>query len=260
MKKNIFFFALLLGVATVCSQGQGTNRETAFDGLIGSVQRVNTKLYVAEVQDDAMRRGATLEHLETIYNAKGQRRSMSYLSTEEEVVFRTRYKHDAFGVTTLEQVVDNHEDVIGRTYYIYDANFVLTESYVEDAERQVEYRVRYRYDGSGRLTQRSYNDALGQVYRREMYRYNPDGTVGVTTIYDRQDQKVQEIRYEYDRQRQPVSKTVYDYSEEEPEIFVTLYRYQYDDRGNWIQRTEYSVDGSARNPEYITERRITYFQ
>ena len=39
-----------------------------------------------------------------------------------------------------------------------------------------------------------------------------------------------------------------------------LYRYQYDEHGNWIQRTEYSVEGSSRIPEYITERSIQYFE
>lgn len=260
MKKNMLLFALMLCVAMAGSYGQGTRRETVVDGLRGPVQQVRSKMYIAVVENDAMRRGAALEHLETVYNAKGQRRSMSYLSTEEQVVFRSRYKHDAFGVTTLEQIVDNNEEVIGRTYYIYDPNFVLTESYVEDVERQVECRIRYRYDETGRLIQRSYNDPIGQVYRREMYRYNSDGTMLSNTIYNRQDQKVMEIRYEYDQQRQPVTKTVFDYSDEEPEVFVTLYRYQYDEYGNWVQRTEYSVDGSVRTPEYITERSIRYFE
>ena len=260
MKKQTLILALLLCVGSVSAFAQGTHRETSVDGLKGAVRQVNSMMYTAIVENDAMRRGAPLEHLETVYNSKGQRRSMSYLSTEEEVVFRTRYKHDAFGVTTLEQVVDNNEEVIGRTYYIYNDQFVLTESYVEDAERQVENRIRYKYDGSGRLIQRSYNDALGQVYRREMYRYNGDGTILSNTIYNRQDQKVMEIRYEYDRQRQPITKTVFDYSDVEPEVFVTLYRYQYDEQGNWIQRTEYSVEGSNRIPEYITERSIQYFE
>lgn len=260
MKKQTLILALLLCVGSVSAFAQGTHRETSVDGLKGAVRQVNSMMYTAIVENDAMRRGTPLEHLETVYNSKGQRRSMSYLSTEEEVVFRTRYKHDAFGVTTLEQVVDNNEEVIGRTYYIYNDQFVLTESYVEDAERQVENRIRYKYDGSGRLIQRSYNDALGQVYRREMYRYNGDGTILSNTIYNRQDQKVMEIRYEYDRQRQPITKTVFDYSDVEPEVFVTLYRYQYDEQGNWIQRTEYSVEGSNRIPEYITERNIQYFE
>lgn len=247
------FFGLL------AAHGQVQPRETVLDGLRGKVAKVDSRLYVAIVEGDAMRRGEALEHLETIYNAKGQRRSISYLSTEEDLLFRTRYKHDAFGYTTLEHIVDNNDAVIGRTYYVYDPNFVLTETYIEDAERQVESRTRYRYDATGRLTQRSYNDPLGQVFRREMLRYNGDGTLLSNTIYDRQDQKVMEIRYEYDRYRQPVSKTVFDYSEEEAEIFVTLYRYQYDDQGNWVQRTEYSVDGGNTTPEYITERTIQYF-
>jgi len=259
MKKQILILALLLCVGAVSLSAQGTHRETSVDGLKGAVRQINSMMYAAVVENESMRRGAALEHLQTVYNTKGQRRSMSFLSTEEEVMFRSRYKHDAFGVTILEQIVDNNDEVIARTHYIYDDQHVLTESYVEDAELQVENRIRYKYDASGRLIQRSYNDPLGQMYRREMYRYNPDGTILSSTIYNRQDQKVMELRYEYDRQGQPITKTVFDYSDVEPEVFVTLYRYQYDERGNWVQRTEYSVEGSIRTPEYITERSIQYF-
>ena len=144
MIKQTLALTLLLCAVTIGSFGQRSVRETTADGLKGPVQQVNSMMYAAIVENDEMRRGMALEHLETVYNAKGQRRSMSYLSTEEQIVFRTRYKHDAFGVTTLEQIVDHNDDVIGRTYYIYDDSFVLTESYVEDAERQVENRVRYK--------------------------------------------------------------------------------------------------------------------
>ena len=102
MKRQTLILAILLYVATAGVWAQGTHRETAVDGLKGAVRQVNSMMYAAVVDNDAMRRGAPLEHLETVYNSKGQRRSMSYLSTEEEVVFRTRYKHDAFGVTTLD--------------------------------------------------------------------------------------------------------------------------------------------------------------
>lgn len=259
MKRQTLILGILLCVGFANVFAQGTQRETTVDGLKGAVRQINSMMYAAIIENDAMRRGAPLEHMEMVYNSNGQRRSMSFLSTEEEVVFRTRYKHDAFGVTTLEQVVDNNDDVIGRTYYIYNDQFILTESYVEDAERQVENRIRYKYDGLGRLIQRSYNDAAGRVYRREMYRYNGDGTIQNNTIYNRQDQKVMEIRYEYDRMKQPITKTIFDYSDVEPEIFVTLYRYQYDEKGNWIQRTEYSVEGTSHIPTYITERSIQYF-
>lgn len=261
MKKYGISLVLALAFCISSVAAQQSRRETLCDGLVGSVQKVVSTMYLAQSDGESMSRGSALEHLETVYNIKGQRRSMSFLSTEEDaVMFRTRYKHDAFGNTTLEHVVDNNEAVIGRTYYIYNANFVLTESYVEDAERQVEYRIKYKYDGSGRLSQRSFNDAENKVYRREQYAYNPDGTVLSTIVYNRQDKKIQELRYEYDKYRQPVTKTVYDFSEDEPEVFVTLFRYQYDGHGNWIQRTEYSVEGGDSYPEYITERSIQYFE
>lgn len=257
--KKASLLLVLIAIATSLS-AQNSTSEVKKDGLLGNVRQVTSRLYEAQlVGEDELKKGSNLEHLETVYASNGQRRNMTFLSTEEDIVFRTRYKHDAFGQTTLEQIVDNNEQVIGRTYYIYNDNFVLTESYVEDAERQVENRIRYKYDENGRLQQRSYNDPLNEVYRREVYYYNMAGNIAKTVVYSRQNKKMQEIRYEYDAHRQPISKTLYDYSEEEPEVFMTLYLYQYDSHGNWVQKTEYTVDSDRRIPEYITERNIEYF-
>lgn len=260
MKKHTTLLLIALAIVYTVS-AQNRVSESRQDGLLGPVQSVTSYMYEADKNDNGvMINGAPLEHMETIYARNGQRKSMTFLSTVEDVVFRTRYKHDAFGQTTLEHVVDNNEHIIGRTYYIYDQNFVLTESYVEDAERQVENRIRYKYS-DGKLSERSYNDPLNNIYRREVYTYNPDGeTILKTVVYNRQNKKMQEIRYEYDENRQCTSVTRYDYSEQEPEVTINLYSYQYDDHGNWINRVEYRLESDERIPEYITERTITYHE
>lgn len=248
------FFLGILGTATA----QITN-EVKSDGFNGPVQKVTSTMYEAIVQGNNIEHGDILERLQTLYNSKGQRRSMTYLATEEDVIFRTRYKHDAFGITVLEQVVDNNEEIIGRTYYVYDANHILTEIYVEDAERQVETRTLISYDGQGRVRQRSFNDALNNVFRREAYTYNDDGSLLKTVVYDNKNNKISETRFEYDSHGQPITQTMYDYTEDETELFITLYRYQYDGHGNWIQRTEFELNGSVSTPTYIIERAIQYF-
>ena len=184
---------------------------------------------------------------------------MTYMSVAEDIIFRTRYKHDGFGLTTLEHVVDNQDKVIGRTYYIYDATLVLKEIYVEDVERQIENRLLIKRDATGRITQRSYNDQFNDVYHREVYTYNDEGLIATAVVYDRSKAKIQEKRYEYDQNLQPVSYTLFDYTEDEPEVFVTLFEYQYDDHGNWTSRTEYNLNGDRKEPVYTTRRTIEYF-
>lgn len=230
------------------------------DGFYGRVKTVTTSTYEAVVQNDKMTRGDLLERIETVYNAKGQRRSMTFKSPAEEIMFRTRYKHNGFGLILLEQIVDNNEAVIGRTHYIYNANLALTEYYVEDAENQIETRTTLRYDSQGRVIQRSLNGPLNEVYRREVYAYNPDGTILKTMVYNRENQKIQELRYEYDENRYPTTLTLYDYTEEEPEVFITIYKYQYDSNNNWIQRTEYILDDNRTEAQFIIERHFEYFE
>ena len=257
--KAFFVVAIFISFFGISKAQQGTT-EVRTDGFRGPLKCVTATMYEAITEDNIMSRGAILEKLQTVYNSKGQRRSMTYLSAAEDIIFRSRYKHDAFGQTTLEQIVDNNEQVIGRTYYIYNSNFILTETYVEDQERQIENRTLYKYDAQGRLSQRSFNDPNNEVYRREVYTYNGNGTILKTVVYNRERQKIQEIRFEYDAQRQPISRTLFDYTEEEPEIFITKYKYQYDRHGNWIQKTEYDLDGDIMTAEYITERKLEYFE
>jgi len=231
------------------------------DGLHGEVQDVFSTMYEANPRTAAPTRGDIMERLETVYNQKGQRRSQSYLSNEEEMIFRTRYKHDGYGLVTLEHILDPQENVIGRTYYIYDADLVLTEVYVEDAERQVESRVLYKYDAQGRLSQLNFNDHENNTYRREMYIYDASGNIHRTVVFNPQGVKVQETRYEYDDHNQCVSSTLYDYYDnpDDPDLTITLYDYRYDEEGNWVTRYEYLLDGDKRIPQYITERNIKYY-
>ena len=256
--KGIFVAAvsLMLALPAIAQSGH----DLKDDGLHGAVKRVDAVMYEARYDfNDNLERGDQLEHLVTEYNAKGQRRNQVYLSVVEDVIFRTRYKHDGFGLATLEHVVDNQDRVIGRTYYVYDADHTLIEIYVEDAERQVESRLRLKHDKMGRIDQRSYNDQFNEIYKREIYTFNPDGTVNKAVVYDRSKQKVQEKRWEYDEYGEPTSYTLYDYTEEEPEMFVTVYEYEYDSHGNWIKCTEYEVLGERRLPAYTTIRTIEYF-
>ena len=259
MKIKNLLATLAIAAITLTASAQ-SGHDLQDDGLRGAVKRVDSKLYEAMYdQNDNVARGDQLEHLITEYNQKGFRRSQTYLSVAEDVIFRTRYKHDGFGLTTLEHVVDNQDRVIGRTYYVYDADHTLVEVYVEDAERQVESRLRLHHDAQGRIDQRSYNDHVNEIFRREKYVFNANGTINKAVIYDRSKQKIQEKRWEYDAQGEPVSYTLYDYTEAEPEMFVTLYVREYDSHGNWVRCTEYEVQGDRKFPTYTTERKIEYF-
>ena len=258
--KTLLVAALIFAIGSV-AMAQNYTPDVRLDGYRGNVKSVDQKLFEARMEGDKMERGDLMEHLNTVYNSKGQRKSMLFLDIYERgVVFRTRYKHDGFGLMTLEHIVDPQDNVIGRTYYLYDQKNVLSETYVEDVERQIESRILYIYDGQGRLSQRSYNDPFNEIYKREVYSYDAQGNMVRRVVFDRSKKKVQEWRYEYDSHNNPVTQTLFDYTEAEPEQFATLFVYRYDDAGNWIQRTEYTLEATKTTPLYITERTIEYFE
>lgn len=259
MRLSKIIVAVVSLSAAAAAMGQ-SGRDLQDDELHGAVRRIDAVMYEAHYDlRDNLERGEQLEHLVTEYKQNGQRRSQTYLSVAEDVIFRTRYKHDGFGLTTLEHVVDNQEHVVGRTYYVYDADHRLTEIYVEDQERQVESRLHLYHDKMGRISQRSYNDAVNEIFKREVYTFNADGSVQKAVVFNRMKEKVQEKRWEYDEQGYPTSYTLYDYTEEEPEMFVTIYKRDYDSHGNWITCTEYDMLGDRMIPTYTTVRTIEYF-
>lgn len=259
-KNIVIYLAFLAFVGSVWAQHVVT--DARIDGFHGSIKSSDQTMYAAVVKGEQMQRGDLLEHLRAEYNKNGYRRSMEFLGNHDSVLFRSRYKHDGFGLTTLEHIVAPDESVIGRTYYLYDANNILKEWYVEDAERQVENRVLISYDGQGRVDKRSYNDQFNNIYKRELYTYGAGDNVEKTVVLDSKGNKVQELRYEYDNNNMPVSQTVYDYSENpgEPEVTFTVWKYQYDSHGNWIQKVEYEMDNFNMEPLYITERHLEYYE
>ncbi len=256
--KTLLTFALFVSLASLLS-AQNIASDAILDGYHGKVKNVTKITYEARTDFTGVTsEGDLLEHLETAYNSKGWRKTMTYVTPEADIIFRSRFKHDGFGLTTVEQIVDNNENIIGRTYYSYDAQNVLKEMWVEDADRQIESRTLFRFDAQGRLVQRSINDANGNIFKREVYTYNGNN-VEKKVVFDRSGKKMQEWRYEYDANNEPVSQTLYDYSEAEPEMYITIFQYEYDDHGNWTRRTESEIVNGDPVMQYIITRKIEYF-
>jgi hypothetical protein len=260
MKIRIFFVAFLFVAHALVAVSQTTGNDVTLDGLHGRVKTVTKITYEARTDFEGVTaEGDILERLETAYNSRGLRKTMTYVTPEADVIFRSRFKHDGFGLTTLEQIVDNNENIIGRTYYSYDAHNVLKEMWVEDADRQIENRTLVRYDERGRLMQRSLNDGAGNIYRREVFSYE-GMNVSKKVVFDCNGRKMQEWRYEYDENNEPVSQTLYDYSEAEVEMTVTVFAYEYDGNGNWTRRTESELVDGDPVMQYIVTRDIVYYE
>ncbi|MBQ9586909.1 MAG: hypothetical protein IJR26_03480 [Bacteroidales bacterium] len=259
MKIRRTLLAALFICLTSLAAAQRPANDVAIDGLHGKVKNVTKITYEARTDFQGVTsQGDILEHIETAYNSKGWRKTMTFVTPEANVIFRSRFKHDGFGLATVEQIVDNNEQVIGRTYYSYDAQNVLKEMWVEDADRQIESRTLVRYDAQGHLLQRSLNDAAGNIYRREVFTYSGNNAVK-KVVYDSKGKKMQEWRYEYDDNNEPIMQTLYDYSEAEPEMYITVFSYEYDGQGNWTRRTESELVDGDPVLQYIITREIEYY-
>ena len=261
MKIKSFLAIAYFVIMALTLSAQRPANDVAIDGLHGRVKNVTKITYEARTDFQGVTsEGDLLEQIETAYNAKGLRKTMTFVTPEADIIFRSRFKHDGFGLTILEQIVDNNDNIIGRTYYSYDANNILKEMWVEDADRQIESRTLVVFDAQGRLMQRTLNDSYGNTYKREVFSYTGN-LADKKVVFNAKGKKLQEWRYEYDANNEPVSQTLYDYSEnpEEPELSITLFKYEYDNEGNWTRRTESELLDGDLIMQYIVKRKIEYF-
>ena len=253
----MFLFASLVSVA----QLPVLKPDVEYDGYKGPVKNVRETLYEAFGTQAKPEKALKLESSLTRYERSGKKIDVNYFTGEDELIFRIRHKRDGIGNIMLDQVIDPNDTVIGRTYYSFNPKNQLVEVITYDQEQQLENRLHVRYNQDGIVSERSYNNRHNTIRRREVYTYNDFGTVAVTTVYDENKQKIQEIFYEYDDLLEVTSQTTFDYfNEEDPVITVQMFTYKYDDFKNWIQKTEFIVEKGEYVPVLIIDRDFEYYR
>ncbi len=92
--KTIFAIAIFAIMATPLN-AQKISTDVTLDGLHGRVKNVTKITYEARTDFQGVTsQGDILERLETAYNSKGWRKTMTYVTPEPDIIFRSRFKHD----------------------------------------------------------------------------------------------------------------------------------------------------------------------
>lgn len=259
MKNIALYWVLTLALVGNFAMAQSVTPDVVHDGFKGQVKKVTEKIYDAEGDAKNPEKGMQIQNTDTRYDNTGRKKVITFYTDENNVIFKTRYKRDAIGNLILEQFINPQGDVIGRTYYSYDTKNVLKQIYVFDGETQLENRTLLKYNEQGHLCEKSLSDSYNDILDKEIYTLNASGLPSKTSVYNRQKKLAEEILYEYDSHNQIITVTRFDYTEKEAEVSTTLFEYSYDDRGNWVERYEYAVDGDKIEPVTIIERNIEYF-
>ena len=109
-------------------------------------------------------------------------------------------------------------------------------------------------------------DSRGKTDRKWEYNYDKERNLIAITGYSSDDSVISKTRYRYDQSDNVTEKANYDYGDSLSS--KANYSYEYDAKGNWINRTTYTVsmlntfDSSKVIFEGITEiiyRSITYY-
>jgi len=219
------------------------NKKYAFD---------NTGRYTEYTELTA--KGDLSYKIKYVYNAKEKIATISYFDKDEKPTIKKIWTYNNSGqlVQMQEYTKDNKAD--WRYIYTYNTNGnrVMQESYKPDST--LYSKTTYTFDDKGNetgylLQTKGYANS-GEKYawddkgnKTELQMLNGKNEVSFRTvsIYDANGNVIEEQRYK---------------GLETKLSYKTTFTYEYDAKGNWIKRTQYTMDGIEFD---IAERKIVYY-
>lgn len=215
-----------------------------------------------------------------VFNEKGYKTETNRYNKTGQLSQKIIYKYDAKGARTVRDVYNSYGKIQMKFLYVYDTSgnkiaynsykptgeLVDTYTYKNDAKgRMIEEiwtkpdktfgsRYTFNYDARGFMTETTqYTKSSTSLDNRTVYKYNKLGQLSEIEIYNDKNTLTKKNIITYDDKGNESSIKTFGASGEF--IDEKQYKYVFDDRGNWIERTEYV----NHFPKSIIEREITYY-
>jgi hypothetical protein len=162
------------------------------------------------------------------YNNKGERTEIQNYTKENKAEWRYVYTYNTNGNRIMQESYKPDSTLYSKTTYTFDdkgneTGYLLqTPGYANSAEK-------YAYDDKGNKTEVQMLNGKNEINFRMVSIYDTNGNVIEEQNYKGQETTIRN---------------------------KTTWKYQYDASGNWIKRTQYTIDGIEFD---IAERKITYY-
>ena len=206
--------------------------------------------------------GSSFPGITYAYDEKGRLREMIGFYQNGSIQIKAIYVYDTVG-NLIEEAHTNLVHPVHFTPRRYDVYVTSKNTYKYDTRgNKIEERVFspdgvmvalrfFNYDSSDRLSKKTRMDKLWNLEGQTLYEYDTDGRLLTETDF-----REFCLTHDGDFCKGSIS------SGEGFFYYATKTKYRYDSQGNWIRKTEWSMDSKAKKPAWeiskITEREITY--
>lgn len=175
-----------------------------------------------------------------------------YLGTEI-VQYKNVYEYDANKRKTSEIRYNRDSEVIYKTTYMYNGDNISTRE-TTNGKGEIEYTEKYTYDAKGNIITKSTYEKYDDSETTDKFKYDDNGNK-ISWVIEQNGIQVMKVNYKYD-DKQNLTSAKTSYGDNLSQTEDKSYSYEYDDKGNWIEK-KISINNK---PEFIVERKITYFE
>ena len=175
-----------------------------------------------------------------------------YLGTEA-VQYKNVYEYDDNGKKTSDIRYNKDSEIVYKTLFEYDGDKISVRE-TTNGDGEVEYIEKFTYDDKGNVTVKSTYEKYDDSETTDKFRYDEKGNK-ISWVIDKNGVEIMKAEYTYDDKSNLTLIQTY-YGDKLSETEERSYTYEYDDKGNWIKK-KVSINNK---PEFIVERKITYFK
>jgi YD repeat-containing protein len=176
-----------------------------------------------------------------------------YTDTTGECDEKTVYEVDPTGHPTKSTLYDGSDVLINTTTYVYDQYGHKTEEDMLNTKGKLMEKILFVFDTKGNESEEDAYNGDGSLKTKKKFHYGYMGNIADQENYDNNGKLVEKFAYLYNDQGNETGYTNTDRSG--IILYQYTYTYEYDDKGNWIKKTELT-NGKA---EYMCTREIKYY-
>ena len=265
--KNLLLFSALILAVIISSCSASVNQEKDDNSqkpnvisdlekssLNGEIKSIDESHYYFNYDSDSILGKGDLEtRHKTTYNDKGFVESVEYYGSENYLISKTVNFYGEDNLRDSCQVFKGEGELdLYKKFFYNDLGFLIkTEHYFANGDRHTIENITYNSNNNPIKTERFFNnEELPSVVTTTYYDEN---NKMVKSEFEDKSQGIWSVsEYVYDESGAFAKRVVNDNETDRTDVFE--YEYEYDDKGNWILKTE------IRNgrKSFLFEREIIY--
>jgi hypothetical protein len=254
----ILSFILLFIRCSIVEQKKNDLMEWKLNGKVKSFRQISYR--AIEKYGVISKQEGPSGGIYVLFNEEGNTIEHNIYGLDGSLDWKYTYKYDDKG-NKIEENRHYPDGPGGKTTYKYDYKGNMIEENEYTASEKWWSKNTYKYDNEGNIIESgSYYKSDSILYQITIYQYDNEGNLIEENEYDSTGTYVYPYRqktYKYDDAGNVIEKRYYGFDNNlQPDWIVAKYAYEFDEKNNWIRKTEFVNE----IPKYIIEREIEYYK